>query len=101
MLHASERAEPGPRSAARPQEERLLPEDDPVLVALGISDAQGRVKPSRQAKYRQVEEFLRALGAASTTPPHRRAARADEEEPLQVVDLGCGNAYLTFAAHAT
>src|SRR6478672_2075381 len=40
---------------------RLLPEDDPVLVALGISDAQGRVKPSRQAKYRQVEELLRDL----------------------------------------
>src|SRR3954454_15796297 len=36
---------------------RLLPEDDPVLAALGISDAQGRVKPSRQAKYRQVEEL--------------------------------------------
>ena len=35
-----------------------------MLRALGISDAQGRVKPSRQAKYRQVEEFLRALAAA-------------------------------------
>ncbi|MEP6814130.1 MAG: SAM-dependent methyltransferase, partial [Marmoricola sp.] len=37
---------------------RLLAEDHPVLVALGISDAEGRVKPTRQAKYRQVEEFL-------------------------------------------
>src|SRR5690606_25789451 len=34
---------------------RLLPEDDPVLVALGLSDHKGRVKPSRRAKYRQVE----------------------------------------------
>ena len=34
-----------------------------MLVALGISDAQGRIKPSRQAKYRQVEEFLRLLDA--------------------------------------
>jgi SAM-dependent methyltransferase len=71
-----------------------------VLVALGISDAQGRVKPSRQAKYRQVEEFLRdlapvvedAIGAGRVRTP-------TEQEPLQVVDLGCGNAYLTFAAH--
>jgi SAM-dependent methyltransferase len=72
---------------------RLLSEDDPVLVALGISEASGRVKPSRQAKYRQVEEFLRALGAAldETKLPTGR--------PLRVVDLGCGNAYLTFAAH--
>ena len=40
---------------------RLLPEDDPVLAALGFTDAQGRIKPTRQAKYRQVDEFLRDL----------------------------------------
>ena len=79
---------------------RLLPEDDPVLRALGISDTQGRVKPSRQAKYRQVEEFLRALGAAVDDATAAGALRVPTaERPLQVVDLGCGNAYLTFAAH--
>ena len=45
---------------------RLLPEDDPVFIALGISDAEGRLKPSRQAKYRQVEEFLRLLDSSIT-----------------------------------
>ena len=79
---------------------RLLPEDDPVLRALGISDSQGRVKPTRQAKYRQVEEFLRALGAAVDDATTAGALRVPTpEEPLRVVDLGCGNAYLTFAAH--
>ncbi len=79
---------------------RLLPEDDPVLRALGISDERGRVKPSRQAKYRQVEEFVRSLGAAVDDAVAAGALRAPTtEEPLQVVDLGCGNAYLTFAAH--
>jgi SAM-dependent methyltransferase len=79
--------------------ERLLPEDDPVLVTLGISDQQGRIKPSRQAKYRQVEEFLRLLDAALTDAigsGHLRRPTADD--PLRIVDLGCGNAYLTFAA---
>jgi SAM-dependent methyltransferase len=79
--------------------ERLLPEDDPVLVALGISDAQGRIKPTRQAKYRQVEEFLRLLDAAisdALAGGHLRTPTADD--PLRIVDLGCGNAYLTFAA---
>jgi len=80
---------------------RLLPADHPVLVALGISDAAGRVKPSRQAKYRQVEEFLRllaqSLDAAIAADKLRKPTAAD---PLRVVDLGCGNAYLTFAAHA-
>ena len=45
---------------------RLLAEDDPVFVALGLSDHEGRMKPSRQAKYRQVEEFLRILDASIT-----------------------------------
>ncbi len=79
---------------------RLLAEDDPVLVALGISDHAGRVKPSRQAKLRQVEEFLRILGPALDDALESGRLRAPtQQQPLQVVDLGCGNAYLTFAAH--
>jgi SAM-dependent methyltransferase len=79
--------------------ERLLPEDDPVFVALGLSDKDGRLKPSRQAKYRQVEEFLRHLAAAiddARTAGRLRTPTTDE--PLRIVDLGCGNGYLTFAA---
>ncbi|WP_254185383.1 class I SAM-dependent methyltransferase [Nocardioides panacis] len=80
---------------------RLLPEDAPVLVALGISDADGRVKPSRQAKYRQVDEFLRSLtSVVDEALASGRLRTPTAEEPLRVVDLGCGNAYLTFAAHA-
>jgi SAM-dependent methyltransferase len=78
---------------------RLLPEDDPVFVALGISDREGRLKPSRQAKYRQVEEFLRLLDASiadALDKGHLR--RPSAGEPLRIVDLGCGNGYLTFAA---
>ena len=82
------------------EKDRLLPEDDPVLVALGLSDRGGRIKPSRQAKYRQVEEFLRILDIGlgeAIEKGHLRRPTADD--PLRVVDLGCGNAYLTFAAH--
>ena len=79
---------------------RLLPEDDPVLVELGISDRDGRVKPSRRAKYRQVEEFLRELQAALDDAIGAGRLHPTEADPLRIVDLGCGNAYLTFAAHA-
>jgi len=80
---------------------RLLPEDHPALTALGISDETGRVKPSRQAKYRQVEEFLRLLDQSVTAAIESGTLRAPTlEDPLRVVDLGCGNAYLTFAAQA-
>ena len=78
---------------------RLLTEDDPVFRALGLTDAQGRMKPSRQAKYRQVEEFLRLLDASITDAVDKgHLRRPTAEEPLRIVDLGCGNAYLTFAA---
>ncbi len=76
---------------------RLLAEDDPVFRALGLSDHEGRMKPSRQGKYRQVEEFLRILDASigdALGKGHLRTPTPDD--PLRIVDLGCGNAYLTF-----
>jgi SAM-dependent methyltransferase len=82
------------------EKDRLLPEDDPVLIALGLSDRSGRMKPSRQAKYRQVEEFLRILDVGVTEAIEKgHLRRPTSEDPLRVVDLGCGNAYLTFTAH--
>ncbi|MDQ6934240.1 MAG: SAM-dependent methyltransferase [Actinomycetota bacterium] len=79
---------------------RRLTDGDPVLVALGISDADGRVKPTRQAKLRQIEAFLHALSAGvDETLATGRLHRPTAAKPWEVVDLGCGNAYLTFAAH--
>jgi len=76
---------------------RLLAEDDPVFRALGLSDHQGRMKPSRQGKYRQVEEFLRILDASIGSALDKGHLRTPTpEQPLEIVDLGCGNAYLTF-----
>ena len=79
--------------------DRLLPEDDPLLVALGLSDAQGRIKPTRRAKYRQVEDFLRILDRTVADAVAKGQVRTPSaDDPLRVVDLGCGNGYLTFAA---
>jgi SAM-dependent methyltransferase len=59
----------------------LLDPGDPLFDVIG----------GNAAKRRQVDAFLRALAATL----------ADDElpQPLRVVDLGCGNAYLTFAAY--
>ena len=81
------------------QRPRLLAAGDQTLQAVGISDASGRVKPSMQAKYRQVEEFLRLLAPwLDEAIGTGRIAEPTCARPLRVVDLGCGNAYLTFAA---
>jgi SAM-dependent methyltransferase len=77
---------------------RLLDPSDPVFHALGISDADGRVKASRRDKYRQVEEFLRLLAPAlDDAIAAGHIERPTDERPLRIVDLGCGHAYLTFA----
>ncbi|HEU5038117.1 MAG TPA: SAM-dependent methyltransferase, partial [Nocardioides sp.] len=100
IVHTTERQEPVEVDRGHDREKgRLLPEDDPVFRALGLTDAQGRMKPSRQAKYRQVEEFLRLLDASITEAIDKgHLRRPTPEEPLRIVDLGCGNAYLTFSA---
>jgi SAM-dependent methyltransferase len=77
---------------------RVLDPSAPYLRAVGISADGATVKPSRQAKYRQVEEFCRQLGEALDAAMPRLPQLSDAR-PLRVVDLGCGNAYLTFAAH--
>jgi SAM-dependent methyltransferase len=82
------------------KKKRLLDPTDPFLIEIGISDKSGQVKPSRQDKFMQVDEFLRLL-----SPTLNAALEAGHIEqptsakPLQIVDLGCGHAYLTFAAH--
>lgn len=80
------------------KKDRLLQGDDPFLINVGISDATGTIKPSRMDKFMQVEEFLRILA-----PTLDAAVAAGQvkvgKRPLEIVDLGCGHAYLTFAAH--
>ena len=75
------------RRAVAPREHdrtkpRLIDPGDPLFAVLE-ADADKR---------RQVDAFLRLLD-----PVVRKALPAGQ--PLRVVDLGCGNAYLTFAAH--
>ena len=100
LVHTSARTAPAEVDRGHDRDkERLLPEDDPLFRTLGLADADGRLKPSRRDKYRQVEEFLRLLDTAVTEAIDKgQLRRPTTEAPLRVVDLGCGNAYLTFAA---
>ena len=82
------------------KKERLLDSGDPFLREVGISDASGQIKPSKSDKYRQVEEFLRLLTPTLTTAIEAgQIKKPTSAEPLTIVDLGCGHAYLTFATH--
>jgi hypothetical protein len=75
---------------------RLVDPGAPFLRELGISDGSGHIKKSKTDKYRQVEEFVRVLDAAVREA--QTSGRLGGQR-LEVVDLGCGNAYLTFAVY--
>ena len=87
------------RTKASPAEETVLahdhvkdqplPANDPFLQSIGIANERGEIRPGMQAKFRQVNQFLRII--RQTVPKI--------EPPIRVVDCGCGSAYLTFAAY--
>ena len=72
------------------QKNRFLDENDRFLIAVGISDKSGKVKPSMRDKYIQVEEFLRNLDDC--------IGAIEPNAQMRLVDLGCGHAYLSFLA---
>jgi SAM-dependent methyltransferase len=61
----------------------LIAPDDPLFTVLGAG----------ASKRRQVDAFLHMLAGVVDE------AALTTDRPLRVVDLGCGNAYLTFAAY--
>src|SRR6266516_3461379 len=72
----------------------LLPADKPdsFLQATGIMDEQGRVRPSMQGKFSQINEFLKLL-------EHTGELERFDKTPVNILDCGCGSAYLAFAAY--
>lgn len=89
LIHRSPITGSEPSLSHDRQKSRLLPANDPLFIELGISDKSGQLIPSKSDKYIQVDQFLRIL------EPLIR----DHSGPLSIVDLGCGHAYLTFAAY--
>ena len=68
---------------------RFLDSSEEIFRALGISDHNGKLKPSKSDKFLQVDEFLKIINGLLPL----------SQQEITMVDLGCGNAYLTFAAH--
>lgn len=71
-----------------------LPADQPdaFLQATGIQTADGRIKADMRGKYNQINEFLKLL-------EHTNALEMFDHTPLNILDCGCGSAYLSFAVY--
>lgn len=63
------------------------------LKALGIADDNGRIKPSQQGKWRQINKFVEVL--ANLIEHSDLNGKPD----LKIADMGSGKGYLTFAAY--
>lgn len=73
---------------------RLLPDNSrDWLHALGVTNAAGAVREGMADKHRQIHRFVELLShlVDDALLPHER--------PAEVVDMGCGKGYLTFATH--
>jgi SAM-dependent methyltransferase len=74
------------------EKKRLMRAEDPFLVHVGVSTVDGKIIASKNKKYQEVEAFLHHLDQSLST--------ISREKKITVVDLGCGNAYLTFATYS-
>jgi hypothetical protein len=75
------------------RKERAIPEGTDWLRELGVTAADGSVKAGMEGKFRQINRFVEVLA------PLLADAALPSDAPLHLVDMGCGKAYLTFAAY--
>lgn len=71
---------------------RAIPPTSPWLRTLGVTTAAGKPDEGMAAKFRQIERFAEIL--------QHLLAESSLTAPLEVVDMGCGKGYLTFALAA-
>jgi len=63
----------------------------PFLVELGVMTEQGKVVAKKYDKFRQINRFVEMVSDVIEYLP--------KDRPIEIVDFGCGKAYLTFALY--
>ncbi len=63
------------------------------LKALGITNDAGNVRSEQRDKWKQINKFVEVLGGLF------ERSELQEKRDLQIVDMGSGKGYLTFAAY--
>ncbi len=63
------------------------------LKALGITNDLGEVKASARDKWKQINKFIETVDKLFRTSPLKN------EKKINIVDMGCGKGYLTFAIY--
>ncbi len=79
------------RSHDKPKERRLQQGSKRYLQELRLTDAEGKVYKNAQDKWKQINHYIEILNGMLVGLP--------QNEQLQVVDMGSGKGYLTFALY--
>ena len=81
------------------QRNYILPDGEPVdfLIALGVKTPDGRVVKAKYDKFRQINRYLEFV--RDILPPLLQQHNGQNQEPIRIVDFGCGKSYLTFALY--
>ena len=69
----------------------------PFMVLLGIMNEKGKVINARYDKFRQINRFIEFIDDVVNELCTIKTFSKDE--PLKIIDFGCGKSYLTFAVH--
>jgi hypothetical protein len=78
----------------------------PWLHALGVTTAEGKVAKGMEPKFRQINKFVELLShlLAESCFHQGEGSRASQsaicnsQSAIEMIDMGCGKGYLTFAA---
>jgi SAM-dependent methyltransferase len=82
-----------PKSHDRQKQYFIQPENNIYLKALGITNAQGEIVRTREAKFKQINKFIEIIDSLY------RNSDLSSREALSIVDMGSGKGYLTFAVY--
>jgi SAM-dependent methyltransferase len=82
-----------PKAHDRQKQYFIQPENNIYLKALGITNAQGEIVRTREAKFKQINKFIEIIDSLY------RNSDLPAREALSIVDMGSGKGYLTFAVY--
>lgn len=77
----------------------LLPPGKPILflIELGIMNKDGKVFDKKQKKFRQINRFLEFID--DILDDLCKEKNPSPNNPLNIIDFGCGKSYLSFALY--
>lgn len=73
------------------QKSRFVESERPFLFHLGVTTKSGQIIPAKSDKYRQINKYLEIVDGLIKSQSFN--------DPIQIVDMGSGKGYLTFALY--